>query len=66
MISRAFPNCFTFSIIRIDGKFKSTFEVSYRKNEVERIFKCLDYLRDNNQYMVAFNSFSVRELPAIH
>ena len=60
-----FPNCFSFSIIREDGKFSNTFEVSARKNEIDRIFKCLDFLKENNCYMVGFNSLNF-DYPVIH
>ncbi len=60
-----FPNAFTFSIIRADGKFKQTFEVSSRKNDIDRIFKCLDYLHEQDDYMVGFNSLGF-DYPIIH
>ena len=60
-----YPNVFTFSIVREDGKFENSFEVSYRKNEIERIFACLDYLKANDHYMVGFNSLNF-DYPVIH
>jgi len=60
-----FPNAFTFSIIRADGKFKQTFEVSSRKNEIDRIFKCLDYLHNQDDSLIGFNSLSF-DYPIIH
>lgn len=60
-----YPNCFTFSIIRCDGKFKNTFEVSNRKNELNRILDCLRYLKSNNQRMVSFNGIGF-DYPIIH
>jgi hypothetical protein len=60
-----FPNIFTFSIIREDGKFAQTFEVSYRKNEIDRIMKCLDYLHEQDHYLVGFNSISF-DYPVMH
>lgn len=51
-----FKDVFTFSIIRADGKFKQTFECSFRMNQLDRILKCMDYLHDNNFRMVGFNS----------
>lgn len=56
---------FTFSIIRADGKFKNTFEVSHRKNEIDRVLKCLDYLRDNGHVMVGFNNIGF-DYPVLH
>lgn len=60
-----FPNAFTFSIIRTDGKFKQTFEVSGRKNDIDRIFKCLDYLHEQDDSMIGFNSLAF-DYPIIH
>lgn len=56
---------FTFSIVRADGKFKKTFEVSARMNEVDRILTCLDYLHDNEHRLVGFNSCGF-DYPIIH
>lgn len=60
-----FKHCFTFSIIRADGKHKRTFEVSKRKNEIDKIFTCLDYLQDKDFRMVGFNSVGF-DYPIIH
>lgn len=60
-----YPNCFTFSIVREDGKFKKTFEVSFRKNDIDGLFKCLDYLRDNDFYAVGFNNIQF-DYPVLH
>ncbi|ASJ79207.1 DNA polymerase B [Curvibacter phage P26059A] len=51
-----FKDAFTFSIVRADGKFKQTFECSFRMNQIDRIFACMDYLHDNDFRMVGFNS----------
>ena len=56
---------FTFSIVRADGKFKKTFEVSARVNEVDRILTCLDYLHDNEHRLVGFNSCGF-DYPIVH
>lgn len=60
-----YPNIFTFSIIRCDGKFQQTFEISDRKNELDRIFKCLDYLKEQDHYLVGFNNNSF-DYPILH
>lgn len=60
-----YKHAFTFSIIRADGKFKKTFEVSARMNQIDGIFKCLDYLHDNTFRMVGFNSKGF-DYPIIH
>lgn len=51
-----YKELFSFSIVRADGKFKKTFECSIFKNEIEGIFKCLDYLHNQKHYLVGFNS----------
>lgn len=60
-----YPNCFTFSIIRADGKFPNGFEVSHRQNDIARIFACLDYLKAQGDYMVGFNSLNF-DYPVLH
>ena len=51
-----YKEVFTFSVVRADGKFKKTFSCSKFKNEIEGILRCLDYLSENDMYMVGFNS----------
>lgn len=51
-----YEELFSFSIIRSDGKHKRTFECSKFLNEIDGIFKCLDYLHNNECYLVGFNS----------
>jgi DNA polymerase elongation subunit (family B) len=60
-----YKHAFTFSIVRADGKFKKTFEVSARMNEVDRILTCLDYLHDNEHRLVGFNSCGF-DYPIVH
>lgn len=60
-----YKHAFTFSIVRADSKFKKTFEVSARVNEVDRILTCLDYLHDNEHRLVGFNSCGF-DYPIIH
>jgi hypothetical protein len=60
-----FPNTFTFSIIRADGKFPNTFEVSPYKNEIHRVFACLDYLHNEGDFMVTFNGNNF-DYPVLH
>jgi hypothetical protein len=60
-----YKHAFTFSIIRADAKFKKTFEVSSRINEVDRILACLDYLHENDHRLVGFNSCGF-DYPIIH
>jgi len=60
-----YPNCFTFSIVREDGKHKKTFEISFRKNQINELFKCLNYLRDNELYAAGFNNLGF-DYPVLH
>ena len=60
-----YPNCFTFSIVREDGKHKKTFEISFRKNQIDGLFKCLDYLKDKELYAVGFNNLGF-DYPVLH
>ena len=60
-----YKEAFTFSIVRADGKHKKTFEVSKFNNQLEGVFNCLDYLKDNECYMVGFNNLAF-DYPIIH
>lgn len=51
-----FKEVFTLSIVRADGKHKNTFVCSQFVNQIDRILNCLDYLHNNDFYMVGFNS----------
>jgi len=60
-----YKDLFSFSVVRADGKFKSTFQCSKFKNEIDRIFACLDYLKKNEYYLVGFNSNQF-DYPVLH
>ena len=60
-----YKELFSFSIIRADGKFSNTFEVSQFNNQIERILGCLDYLKENNCRMVGFNNTGF-DYPILH
>lgn len=60
-----YPNCFSFAIIREDGKHASTYEISTRKNEIDRVFACLDYLAKQGDFLVGFNSLNF-DYPVLH
>lgn len=60
-----YPNCFLFAVVRADETYRKVFEVSDRKNEINRVFACLDYLNENNHYMVSFNGIGF-DYPILH
>lgn len=60
-----YPNCFSFAIIREDGKHAKTYEISTRKNEIDRMFACLDYLAKQGDFLVGFNSLNF-DYPVLH
>lgn len=60
-----YPNCFSFSIVREDGKYKKTYEVSFRKNQINELFKCINYLKENELYAVGFNNIQF-DYPVLH
>lgn len=60
-----FSNVFTFSIIREDGKYPSTFEVSARRHELNRVISCIEYLKKQGDKMVGFNNLGF-DYPVLH
>ena len=60
-----YPNCFSFAIIRKDGKHALTYEVSTRKNQIDKVFSCLDYLAKQGDFLVGFNSLNF-DYPVLH
>ena len=60
-----FPNCFTFTIIREDSKYLTTFECSEQKNDFPRLMKCIQHLVDTNDSMVGFNNLGF-DYPILH
>lgn len=60
-----YPNCCSFAIIREDGKHAVTYEVSTRKNEIDKVFACLDYLAKQGDFLVGFNSLNF-DYPVLH
>ncbi len=60
-----YPNCFLFAAVRADGKQKVVFEVSHRKNEIDRIIKCCDHMKEKEEYMVTFNGIGF-DYPVLH
>lgn len=60
-----YPNCFTMAIVREDGKFPRVFECSTRMNEVEGIYKAIDFLEQDEASMVGFNNLGF-DYPVLH
>lgn len=60
-----YKDLFSFSVVRADGEFKSTFQCSKFKNEIDRIYSCLNYLNNNSYYLVGFNSNQF-DYPVLH
>lgn len=60
-----YPNCYTFAIVREDGKHKRLFEISDRKNEIEKLFVCFDYLMNEKHTLVGFNNLNF-DYPIMH
>ena len=60
-----YKDLFSFSVVRADGEFKSTFQCSKFKNEIDRIYSCLNYLNNNSYYLVGFNSNQF-DYPILH
>lgn len=60
-----FPNCFTFGITRSDGKHAKVFEISEFQNDILGLFKCIDYLVDNNISLIGFNNLGF-DYPVLH
>lgn len=60
-----YKELFSFSIVRADGKHKKTFKCSAFHNDIEALFKCLDFLRENDCWLVGFNSIQF-DYPVLH
>jgi hypothetical protein len=60
-----YKNLFSFSIVRADGKFKQTFACSKYTNQIDRIHKCLEYLKQNDCFLVGFNNLGF-DYPVLH
>lgn len=60
-----YAHLFTFSIVRADGVHKKTFRVDKFKNQIKEMFKCFDYLEDNDLTLVGFNNLAF-DYPIIH
>lgn len=60
-----YPNVFTMTIERADGKVMRQFEISDRKNDSEAFLECLRYMAKNKQRMVGFNNLGY-DYPVLH
>src|SRR5690554_874150 len=52
----SYPNVWTMTIIRCDGKHLRQYEISHRKNDLDSLIKCLRYLIENKCRMIAYNN----------
>lgn len=60
-----YPNVFLCAVIRADGKFKQVLEVSHRKNELYRVIKLMNHMKDTDSFMVSFNGIGF-DYPVMH
>lgn len=60
-----FPNCFTFTILKADGTSLVTYEISTRKNQSDKLFRCLSFIKNKKQTLVGFNNVGF-DYPIIH
>lgn len=60
-----FPNVFTMTITSMDRKVIRKFHVSQYENDIDKIYKCLDWLHENGHYMVGFNNIGF-DYPVLH
>lgn len=60
-----YRNCFTFCLVRSDGKHMKVFEISDRKNETKEFLNCLRWLIVNKQRLVGFNNLGF-DYPIVH
>lgn len=51
-----YPNCFTFSARHVATGNRYRYEISDRRDDREKLFYFLNYLRNNDQRMVGFNN----------
>lgn len=52
----SYPNVWTMTIVRCDGKHLRQYEISHRKNDLDGLIKCLRYLIENKCRMIAYNN----------
>jgi hypothetical protein len=60
-----YPNCFTCSIVDINGENEQVFECSTRKNEAEQLFNFLDACHKKKSYLIGFNNLGF-DYPVLH
>ena len=60
-----FKYAFTFSIVREDGAHRKTFQCTRFKNQIDNIYKALDFLEEREFTLVGFNSKAF-DYPIIH
>lgn len=60
-----YPNCFTISLIRADGKMERTIEISEFVNEIDRLFTLFEYLNTHQLNGVGYNNKGF-DYPVLH
>ncbi len=60
-----YKEAFTFSVVRADGKFKKTFVCSKFQNDYQGVLKCVDYIAENEHFLVGFNNIGF-DYPIVH
>jgi len=60
-----YANCFTFTLISDDENIFATLEVSFRKNEINRVVKCMEFLQASKHRLVGFNNLGF-DYPVVH
>ncbi len=60
-----YPNLFSFTVMNLATEKTWVFEVSHRKNEIARVFKCMDFMAEQGAYMLGFNNLGF-DYPVLH
>lgn len=60
-----YPNCFTISLIREDGKMERTIEISEFLNETDRLLKLFEYFEEHDVKGVGYNNKGF-DYPVLH
>lgn len=60
-----YPNIWTMTVVREDGKFLKKYEISDRNNDTEGLLNCLRYFRKNKTQMIGYNNTGF-DYPILH